>query len=224
MTRTCFFFFRNPLNVSSVRWCTSLATSLQAFSGGGGGGGSFGLNIQTQTNKKLTERFWSVNNIRKMLGRLFTVSYFSEKGRDRASTLTGRQFVLKSTEASWGRVSNLPRGVGVDAQAKILRPAPSVHLKQRWPPVTQSARSRRSYGKIRDCEQSNYISEILGGPNSGNLKEDAPRMSKRKKGVTRKELKLYVKHEKWGVFYPTKKWVRGTWIWDETFFQFFFYY
>ena len=47
-----------------------------------------------------------------MLGRLFTVSYFSEKGRDRASTLTGRQFVLKSTEASWGRVLNLPRGMG----------------------------------------------------------------------------------------------------------------
>ena len=132
-----------------------------------------------------------------MLGRLFTVSYFSEKGRDRASTLTGRQFVLKSTEASWGRVSNLPRGVGGwTPKLKILRPAPSVHLKQRWPPVTQSARSRRSYGKIRDCEQSNYISEILGGPKSGNLKEDAPRMSKKKKGVTRKELKLYVKHEK----------------------------
>ena len=26
----------------------------------------------------------------------------------------------------------------------------------RWQPVTQSARSRRSYGKIEDCEQSNF--------------------------------------------------------------------
>ena len=43
MTKTCFFFFRNPLNVSSVRCFTSLGTSLQFFSGGGGGGGSFGL-------------------------------------------------------------------------------------------------------------------------------------------------------------------------------------
>ena len=43
MTKTCFFFFRNPLKVSSVRCSTSLSTSLQSFSGGGGGGGSFGL-------------------------------------------------------------------------------------------------------------------------------------------------------------------------------------
>lgn len=45
---------------------------------------------------------------------------------------------------------------------------------------------------------------------------------KEKKRVTRMEFKLYVKHEKSGVCYPTEKWVRGTWIWDETFFQFFF--
>ena len=155
MTRTCFFFLRNPLNVSSVRWCTSLTTSLQSFSGGGGGGGSFGLNIQTQTNMKLTQSVQYVNNIRKMLRRLFTVSYFSQKGRDWASTLTGRLFVLKSTESSWGRISNLLTGGGgwKPTPLQILRPAFSLHLKQTWPPLTQSARSRRSYGKIRDCEQ-----------------------------------------------------------------------
>ena len=60
----------------------------------------------------------------------------------------------------------------------------------------QSARSRRSYGKIRDCKQSNYISKILGGPNGGNLKADAPLDVIEKKRVTRMEFKLYVKHEK----------------------------
>ena len=30
----------------------------------------------------------------------------------------------------------------------------SVHMKPRWPTVTQSLRSRRSYEKIGDCEQS----------------------------------------------------------------------
>ena len=204
MTRTCFFFFRNPLNVSSVRWCTSLATSLQSFSGGGGGGGSFGLSIQTQTNKTMTQRFWYVNNIRKMLGRLFTVSYFSEKGRDWASTLTGRQFVLKSTESSWGRVSNLLRRVGVEVPTATnpeARPLSTFETKM----ATQSALSRQSYGKIGDCEQSNYITKILGGPNGGNLKADAPKDVKEKKRVARMELKWYVKHEKWGVFYPTEK-------------------
>ena len=95
MTRTCFFFLRNPLNVSSVRWCTSLATSLQSFSRGGGGGGSFGLNIQTENQKKLTQRFQYVNNIRKMLGRLFTVSYFFRK---------------------WSRQSSYPYGPSVCSQ------------------------------------------------------------------------------------------------------------
>ena len=37
------------------------------------------------------------------------------------------------------------------------RPHPlgSFDTHARWQPVTQSARSRRSYGKIEDCEQSN---------------------------------------------------------------------
>ena len=31
--------------------------------------------------------------------------------------------------------------------------APSVHMQPRWRTITKSARSRRSYGKIGDCEQ-----------------------------------------------------------------------
>ena len=34
------------------------------------------------------------------------------------------------------------------------RPLSSFDTHARWQPVTQSARSRRSYGKIGDCEQS----------------------------------------------------------------------
>ena len=34
------------------------------------------------------------------------------------------------------------------------RPLSSFDTYERWQPVTQSARSRRSHGKIGDCEQS----------------------------------------------------------------------
>ena len=33
----------------------------------------------------------------------------------------------------------------------------SFDTSARWKPVTQSARSRRSYGKIEDCEQSKAL-------------------------------------------------------------------
>ena len=36
------------------------------------------------------------------------------------------------------------------------RPLSSFDTQARWQPVTQSARSRRSNGKIEDCEQSIY--------------------------------------------------------------------
>ena len=39
-----------------------------------------------------------------------------------------------------------------------------VSTHPRWPPVTHSARSRRSYGKIGDCEQSTLRGEG-GGEN-----------------------------------------------------------
>ena len=36
----------------------------------------------------------------------------------------------------------------------------SVHLKSSWPPVTQNARSWRSYEKyMGDCEQSEHLQE-----------------------------------------------------------------
>ena len=41
----------------------------------------------------------------------------------------------------------------------ILLPLSRFDTHPRWPPVTQSLRSRRSYGKIGDCDQSNSISQ-----------------------------------------------------------------
>ena len=38
-----------------------------------------------------------------------------------------------------------------------LRAAILVDSDPRWPPLTQSLRSRRSYGNIEDCEQSIII-------------------------------------------------------------------
>ena len=38
----------------------------------------------------------------------------------------------------------------------------SFDILARWQPVTESARSRRSYGKIEDCEQSKLaIAEVI---------------------------------------------------------------
>ena len=205
MTRTCFFFFRNPLNVSSVRWCTSLATSLHSFSGRGGGGGSFGLSIQTQTNKKLTQRFQYVN-IRKMLGRLFTVSYFSKKGRNQASTLAGRQFVLKSTEARWGRVSNLPSGVvgGGPHRYKSLGP-PSQNIWNQ----DGHRNAKRSISAILRKNKGLWTVKLYQQNPRGS--EWWQSQSRCPLGYQRKEkgdshgIKVNVEHEKWGVFYPTEK-------------------
>ena len=41
---------------------------------------------------------------------------------------------------------------------------PYIH-HARWQPVTQSARSRRSYGKIGDCEQSTTVTTYRFQPN-----------------------------------------------------------
>ena len=71
---------------------------------------------------------------------------------------------------SW--FSNVPRGrasgiialVGGGGREKYFsrflpnrpRPLSSFDNHARWQPVTQSARSRRSYGKIEDCKQSSF--------------------------------------------------------------------
>lgn len=47
MTRTCFFFLKNVLNVSSVKCTTSDGSSLHGVSGGGGGGGSRGSRMNS---------------------------------------------------------------------------------------------------------------------------------------------------------------------------------
>ena len=58
-------------------------------------------------------------------------------------TVTGI-LIFKCTEGA---------GVG-DYSSNRPRPLSSFDTHARWQPVTQSARSRRSYGKIEDCEQS----------------------------------------------------------------------
>lgn len=58
MTKLCFFFFRNDLKFSFVRWLTSDSVSLHAGSGGGGGGGSFGLQTKQQTVVLFFFFFW----------------------------------------------------------------------------------------------------------------------------------------------------------------------
>ena len=62
--------------------------------------------------------------------------------------------IFKCTEgAGVGDYSSRWRGGGRWRENRP-RPLSSFDTHARWQPVTQSARSRRSYGKIEDCEQS----------------------------------------------------------------------
>ena len=64
-------------------------------------------------------------------------------------------------------VANIHRGSGHPGlwpwrergEKNVLLPLSRFDTYPRWPPVTQSLRSRRSYGKIADCDQSNSISQ-----------------------------------------------------------------
>ena len=53
-------------------------------------------------------------------------------------------------------------GVG-DYSSNRPRPLSSFDTHARWQPVTQGARSRRSYGKIEDCQQSNFSKALFEG-------------------------------------------------------------
>ena len=55
------------------------------------------------------------------------------------------------TETSLGMSIKYTQGVG---DGKTWLPPPRYILKTRWPPVTIGARSRQSYGRIGNCEQS----------------------------------------------------------------------
>ena len=75
--------------------------------------------------------------------RLFTVLYFFVRSSRYSASypLMAAILIFKCTE-----------GAGV-----APRPLSSFDTHARWQPVTQSARSRRSYGKIEDCEQSIHL-------------------------------------------------------------------
>ena len=82
--------------------------------------------------------------------RLFTVPYFLV-----------RSFRYTASYRHGYLDFQMYRGAGVRIIARIMtqvfpRSLSSFDTHARWQPVTQSARSRWSYGKIEDCEQSNY--------------------------------------------------------------------
>ena len=55
-----------------------------------------------------------------------------------------------------GRASGIIARGGASSQT-VPAPPSSFDTHARWQPVTQSARSRRSYGKTEDCEQSTWV-------------------------------------------------------------------
>ena len=92
------------------------------------------------------------------VSRLFTVPYFFV--RLYRYTASYRHLIFKCTEGA--SVGDYRAGSGVGGEknnfSRLLtnRPCPLSSFKThaRWQPVTQSARSWWSYGKIEDCEQS----------------------------------------------------------------------
>ena len=64
--------------------------------------------------------------------------------------------------SSRGRGGEKNRGTVITSRFLPNRPRPlsSFDTHARWQPVTQSARSRRSYGKIEDCEQSTNMATV----------------------------------------------------------------
>ena len=53
-----------------------------------------------------------------------------------------------------GRRENLLLSIFLASSLAVPRPVGRFDTHPKWPPVMQSACSRRSYGKIEDCEQS----------------------------------------------------------------------
>ena len=82
--------------------------------------------------------------------RLFTVPYFCVRSSRYSASclpLMAAILIFKCTEgAGVGNYSFLPN--------RPRPPPSSFHTHTRRQPVTQSPRSRRSYGKIEDCEES----------------------------------------------------------------------
>ena len=76
-----------------------------------------------------------------------------------------QSFVPTSDRTRWVLQSTwFPRSLFFQKSGRIeILGTTSFDTHLRWQPVTQSARSRRSYGKIEDCEQSrnDVVSEFI---------------------------------------------------------------
>ena len=96
------------------------------------------------------------------IAKLFTVPYFFGEIVEikRVLPLMEAILILKCIEGvGVGDYSCRGRGgenifLASSQTASRPRPLSSFDTHARWQPVTHSARSRRSYGKIQDCEQS----------------------------------------------------------------------
>ena len=92
--------------------------------------------------------------------RLFTVPYFFVRSfRYTASYRHG--YLDFQMYRAGGRRGWQLLGGGGEGRENRPRPLSSFDTHARWQPVTQSARSRWSYGKIEDCEQSNLQANSL---------------------------------------------------------------
>ena len=92
-----------------------------------------------------------------ILVRLFTVPYFFPEivEIECVLPLMAAILIFKCTEgAGVGDYSSRRRGG--EKPPNRPRPLGSFDTHVRWQPVTQSARSRRYYEKIEDCEQSRF--------------------------------------------------------------------
>ena len=64
-----------------------------------------------------------------------------------------------------------------------LRPLSNLDIHARWQPVTKCARSRRSYGKIEDYEQSRLLSDNSNSLTYKPQKRQSPTLSRANSGT-----------------------------------------
>ena len=107
-----------------------------------------------------SQNVWNFLLFSPAIPRLFTVPYFFVRSFRFTASYRHGYLDFKCTKgAGVGEYSSGGRGWGREKYfSRFLpnrsRPLSSFDTHATWQPVTQSARSRWSYGKIEDCEQS----------------------------------------------------------------------